>query len=90
LIFYQRLPEIYEKAGRLEASALRLRDVIANAQGPRRNVFEDFRRALGYTHFNLKAADDAHLQDYVRQLQTSLKELQTCLTHDQTGSKPIC
>ena len=78
LIFYQRLPEYTKKTGRLETSALRLRDVIANAQDPEETFFEDFPRALGYTRFNPKAADDAHLQDYVRQLQTSLKELQTC------------
>lgn len=80
LTFYHALPLYTKKTKTLPEHVRNVRDVIANATDPEKTFFEDFPRALGYGAIELKEFDDEHLQEYIRQLRQSIKELQTCFS----------
>ena len=77
LVFYKDLPEYAKKTTRLNSKTISLRKVIANAKDPEKAFFEDFPVALGY---NVQELQDKHklVQDFIFQLQQSIKELRTC------------
>jgi hypothetical protein len=81
LVFYQSLPEYAKQTKKLGPDALRLREVITTATDPEKTFFEEFPRALGYGHLDLKDFDESHLKAYIFQLKNAIKELQTCFNY---------
>lgn len=74
LTFYRGLPEYTKRTQKLSDSALKLRDSIRNSKDPEKTFFEDIPQALGYSTVKLFESEK-YLQDYIYQLQNSLREL---------------
>ncbi len=78
LVFYNGLPLYAKQTQRLSTPTVRLRKAIANAKDPERTFFEEFPSALGYPHIADEYENDAELEAYIQQLQSSVQELQSC------------
>lgn len=76
LTFYRGLPEYTKRTQKLSDSALKLREAIRNAKDPEKTFFEDVPQAMGYSTVKLFESEK-YLQDYVTQLQDSIRELRT-------------
>ena len=76
LTFYRGLPEYSKRTQKLSDSALKLRDAISNAKDPEKTFFDDIPQALGYSSVKLYESEK-YLEDYIIQLQSSIRELRT-------------
>ena len=55
-----------------------MRTAIANAKDPEKTFFEEFPNAVGFPHIADEPASDDEIEAYLRQLQESVHELQSC------------
>lgn len=78
IVFYSSLPPYAKHTRRLSTPAQRLRTAIANAKDPEKTFFEDFPSALGFPHVADEQASEDELEAYIQQLQSSVRELQSC------------
>ncbi|MEI6061794.1 MAG: hypothetical protein WCR72_13900, partial [Bacteroidota bacterium] len=76
LTFYKDLPEYTKNTTRLSEGASSIRNVIANSKDPEKTFFEEFPNALGYS-INQIQQSNANLNEYIKKLQSAIKELRT-------------
>jgi len=77
LTFYKELPSYTRNTQRLSKASIALREAISSATDPEEAFFDTFPKALGYTHLELNDKNSS-LEDFVYQLQNSLRELRSC------------
>lgn len=77
LSFYRSLPDYAKTTHRLSTETLKVREVIVNAIDPETVFFEGFPTALGYQSLEALNSSKA-LENFVIQLQGSIRELRTC------------
>lgn len=79
MTFYAGLSDYAKRTTRLEPATVRLRQTIATATDPEKTFFQEFPIAMGYADLlEDQALEEQRLEQYIRELQGAIRELQNC------------